>query len=207
MQALGELEIPKGRCVGLMGDSGAGKSTLGLILAGLLQPDSGQVFFQEKKLPAYKGAHWKKLRKKIQVVFQHPETAFDPRWKIQKSLEEPYRLHHLPIQSKEVESVLEEMGLPLGVIDRFPSQLSGGELQRIAMARALCLKPELVILDEPTSMLDPLTQAKILSLLGESLKKRNTASLFISHNIHVVRAFCSKAYFLEKGRLNLMNPE
>ncbi|MBI9074359.1 MAG: ABC transporter ATP-binding protein [Desulfatibacillum sp.] len=202
VQALGRLEIvQQGQGVGLMGDSGAGKTTLGLILAGLLKPDSGQIVFKGKALSEYKGKQWKELRKRIQVVFQHPETAFDPRWKIGKSLEEPYRIHHQPMDLITIESLLEEMELPAGILFRYPSQLSGGELQRVAIARALCLNPELVILDEPTSMLDPLTQARIMGLLRQSLGKRNIAYLYISHNIHLVKAFCNGAYALDGGRL------
>ncbi|WP_035219630.1 ABC transporter ATP-binding protein [Desulfatibacillum aliphaticivorans] len=201
VQALGDLEIQQGARIGLMGVSGVGKTTLGLILAGLVRPDSGRVLFHEKPIHRLRGAQWKNMRKCIQMVFQHPESAFDPRWKMRKSLEEPYRIHGLPIEKGGLESVLEEMGLPKGVLDRYPSQLSGGELQRAALARALCLKPDLAVLDEPTSMLDPLTQSRILAVIQKSLKRRNTACLFITHNLHVAKAVCSQCYVLEEGRL------
>ncbi len=192
------LSLNRGETVGIVGGSGAGKTTLALILCGLLRPDRGEVWFRGAKVgPRSKGS----LHRFVQMVWQHPETAFNPRWKLMRSLKEPLVIHHLPVTPGLLESRLDQVDLDPEVLDRRPRQLSGGELQRLALARALILDPDVIILDEPTSMLDALTQAQVIGMLRDIQRKTGVAYLLISHDRELVRIFSHRAYGLGRGKL------
>ena len=173
------LHIGQGETVGLLGKSGCGKSTFGQVLCGLRKPSSGTIIYKGEKL-SYPLKN--KVRREIQVLFQHPENSFNPRMTIYKSLKEIYKLYGLPF----TDELLYEMLMPFGIYEehmhRVPIQLSGGELQRIALARVLLAKPELIVLDEPTSMLDSISQAQIIHMLMNVQKERGISYLFISHS-------------------------
>ncbi|MCL6635651.1 MAG: dipeptide/oligopeptide/nickel ABC transporter ATP-binding protein [Peptococcaceae bacterium] len=202
--ARASLAIGKGETVGVVGESGSGKTTLGLILAGLLQPDGGQVYYDGRAVAGMSDQERKAHRRNVQVIFQHPETAFNPRWKLLRSLAEPYRLHRIPFTEESLLQQLEAMGLSAGHLSRYPGQLSGGELQRAAIARVMVPEPKFVVLDEPTSMLDAITQAQIVGLFQELQKKKGVAYLFISHDLDLARSFCRRIYRLREGELDIL---
>jgi peptide/nickel transport system ATP-binding protein len=173
------LSIECGETVGLLGKSGCGKSTLGQVLCGLRKPSSGAIIYNDER---FTYPLKRQVRKEIQVLFQHPENSFNPRITIYRSLKEVYKLYSLPFS----EAILYEMLAPFGIyeehIRRLPVQLSGGELQRIALARVLLAKPKLIVLDEPTSMLDSISQAQIINMLMQIQRVSGMSYLFITHN-------------------------
>ena len=162
--------IRDGETFGIVGNSGCGKSTIANMLLSLIKPDSGTI----------------EIDGTIQIIFQHPETSLDPAKKIGYSLEEPMLLD------------LVDLGEEL--LDRYPHQISGGEAQRIMIARALSLDPKILILDEPTSMLDVSVQAQVMTLLKELQEKLGFSYLFISHDLDVIRWFCDEIAVMEEGK-------
>jgi len=195
------LAVNEGETVGVIGESGSGKTTLGLLLTGLLKPEGGRVFFHGQEVAGMNAQERKAYRRKVQIIFQHPETAFNPKWKLLRSLAEPYRLHKIPFTEDLLLKQLEAIGLSAEHLTRYPAQLSGGELQRAAIARVMVLEPEFIVLDEPTSMLDAITQAQIIRLFQELQKKKGVAYLFISHDLELARSFCHRIYRLANGKL------
>ncbi len=196
-----DISLNQGETLGISGPSGAGKTTLALILAGLVAPDRGEVRLKEMSVWPREKAVSKETHRRIQIVWQHPETAFNPRWSLGRSMLEPYRIHGLPVRPGEVEAGLRQVGLYARVLDLRPHQLSGGELQRLVIARAMSLDPEVVILDEPTSMLDAITQAQVIRLLQEIQKKTGVAYLFISHSLDLIRHVSTQRMVLTDGKL------
>jgi peptide/nickel transport system ATP-binding protein len=196
-----DLTLKPGEIIGITGNSGAGKTTLGLILAGILQPDNGKVHLAGTDLWASDTAIRKRISRKLQMVFQHPESTFDPRWTMQQSLSEPFRLSGIRPDFSLLTDRLAEVELDSTVLIRRPHQLSGGELQRIAIARILALNPAVVVLDEPTAMLDVLTQARIMNLLERIRQRTGVSYVLISHDGALVHKFCPRVFRLEHGRL------
>ena len=192
-----EFYLDRGETVGIVGGSGAGKTTLALILCGLLQPDRGKVWLNG--VPVRSGED--RLRRLVQIVWQHPETAFNPRWKLGRSVKEPLAINGPAATPEILEEQLAQVGLSVKLLDRRPRQLSGGELQRLALARALISNPAVIVLDEPTSMLDALTQARIIGMLREIQCKTGVAYLFISHDRVLVRRFSHRVYRLQEGTI------
>ncbi len=195
------LFIRHGETIGIVGGNGAGKTTLALILSGLLEPDKGEVWHGKERIVSCSSGISKVVPDRVQIVWQHPETAFNPRRKIRWSLSEPYRLHSIPATEDRLLHLLDRVELKPDVLERFPGQLSGGELQRLAVTRALALEPDVVILDEPTSMLDAVTQARIIRLLESIQRDTGVGYVFISHDRILVRLFCRRAYVLGNGVL------
>lgn len=196
------LRVNPGDGIGITGRSGAGKTTLGLILAGITKPDQGRVVFDGTDLWAADWAERKRINRKLQMVFQHPESIFDPRWTMRQSLSEPFRLTGTRPEPMVLAKQLTEVGLDSSVLARRPHQLSGGELQRLAIARIMILNPAVVVLDEPTAMLDVLTQAGIMALLEGIRQRTGVAYVLISHDPDLVRRFCRRTYHLEDGCLS-----
>lgn len=191
------FSIGQGETIGIMGESGSGKSTIGQILAGLYPATEGNIRFRgtQLKLP-YK----KEVRSKIQILFQHPEVSFNPRMKLKESLREPYLLKKRLYEESEFLKYMERFGIYREHVGRYPAELSGGELQRMALARAMLMEPECLILDEPTSMLDMVSQAQMIRLLEQLQTETGVAYLFISHDRELCRKFCSRIHQLEQGR-------
>jgi len=198
--------LNNGETLGIIGESGCGKSTLSLILAKLLEADSGTVSLNGRDVSALKGKELKQYHKQVQIIFQNPETALDPRMKIERCILEAIRNYRLaPRRSPEERRLLEELmgmvGLQKEHLSRYCWELSGGQIQRAVLARVIALEPELLIADEPTSMLDVSVQAQILSLIKDLQKKLNFSMLFISHDLDVVRAVSDRVIVIRHGVL------
>ncbi|MCC8157874.1 MAG: dipeptide/oligopeptide/nickel ABC transporter ATP-binding protein [Phascolarctobacterium sp.] len=195
------LTIQAGEALGLMGPSGCGKSTLARILLRLLPADSGRIIFRSQELTTLSQAQLKPFRQQVQFISQRPESFFDPLLKLGASLREPLQIFGLPDNSGIIESALSTVKLSPALLDRYPHQVSGGEVQRLSIARALLLKPQLLILDEPTSMLDISVQAQILHLLKSIRQQQQMAFLFISHDHDVIRYMCDRQLQMRGGKL------
>ncbi len=195
------ISLQKGKTLGLLGQSGSGKSTLGQMMVGLLKPDSGELFFHGKLLSyPIQG----QARRRIQILFQHPEVSFNPQLTLRQSLVEPFKLMGKPFDDGAILSVVEPFGLHAEHLARYPGELSGGELQRAALARVTVLEPEMILLDEPTSMLDVITQAQMIDFLRRYQQQHQTAYLFITHSTALAEQFCDEIVNMEDGRLGTL---
>ena len=200
------LNIPAGSIIGVSGASGIGKSTLAKILCGVTAPDAGAVFLDGKLLVSQKEAYDRKRGLSIQMVYQQPYATLDPSQKIGAGLRELISYHHLAENKKAAEAliadVLTQMQLPPKILAHLPRQISGGEAQRVALARCLLLRPKLLILDEATSMLDVSTQANLLALVKAQMVSGGGSVLFISHDRALTDFYCDTVYaFDEDHRL------
>ncbi len=199
------IRIYRRETVVLLGESGSGKSTLGKILLLLLKPDIGRVYFHGRDITDLNHKELKEIRRKMQLIPQNPESALDPRWKIYDSLAEPLRIHRIFEKREEEENrileLIEMVNLDDELLYRYPHELSGGELQRIVIARALSLNPEFIVCDEPTSMLDVSTQASIIRLLLKLQKKFGISYLFITHDIELARIIADRILIMKKGKI------
>jgi microcin C transport system ATP-binding protein len=196
------VDIREGKTVGLVGESGSGKTTFGLALLRLVSSD-GSILFSGLDLQGLRNKKVRPLRQEMQVVFQDPYESLNPRLTVRQIIEEGLRAHRIGSSSEErlrlIEEVLEEVGLKRSYINRYPHEFSGGERQRISIARALVLRPKFLVLDEPTSALDRSIQTQIIDLLLMLQKKHNLAYLFISHDLRVVRALSHEIVVIKDG--------
>ena len=198
-----DIRIDEGETVALVGESGSGKSTLSRLLLYLIKPDEGKVLFEGVDLAELKRRELRRLRTKMQLIPQNPEDAFDPRWRLYSSLAEPLRIHGFG-REEERERVLElvkAVGLKEEHLSRYPHELSGGELQRAVIARALALSPKFIVCDEPTSMLDLSTQASIVRLLMKLQRKMGLTILFITHDVELAEFVGDRILAMENGRI------
>lgn len=198
------LSLKSGRITGLVGPSGSGKSTLGKLILRLEKPDQGRVLYQGRDIWKLNKKEQHLFHRKVQMVPQHPDAAFNPRLRIGSCLKEVFRFHDIcpaAEQNTYLEKTLSHVCIHPDFLGRYPSQLSGGEIQRLAIARAILTKPDLLVLDEVTSMLDVSVQAAIIHTLLDHHQEHGTAYLFITHNIALARAFCHTILMLEKGGL------
>lgn len=197
------LRVYPGKTFGIVGESGTGKTTLGKIMAGTEEATSGQVFFDGISIREMTRNQRSRYRRKVQMLFQDPEGSLNPKKPILKSLDEILGLIRLAKseRSTAITNILQTVGLSPEILGRYPSQISGGQNQRVALARILLLEPEAIILDEPTSGLDISVQAQILHLLKELQKKKNLTYLFISHDTEVIRHMCDDTGRLVGGKL------
>ncbi|WP_027134904.1 ABC transporter ATP-binding protein [Geminicoccus roseus] len=193
------LRIEAGECVALLGPSGSGKSTLGRILLGLEAPDGGEVRFDGARLE--EGRIARPARRAIQAVFQDPYAATNPRFSAFEVVAEPLRYAGRTRDlRRRVEELAASVGLEPATLDRLAHRFSGGQLQRLCIARALALRPRLVLLDEAVSSLDLQTQAHILRLLADLRRRTGLAYLFITHDLRLLRGFAERTYVMEDGR-------
>jgi len=198
------FQVEKGESYGLVGESGCGKSTAGRALLRLLEPDGGRVLFQGENLLEAAPGELRRLRRKLQIVFQDPYSSLNPRRMIGKALAEPMKVHGLARGrnlTERVAALLDEVGLPEDAMYRFPHEFSGGQRQRLGIARALSVEPALIIADEPVSALDVSIQSQILLLLKKLQAQHGLSFLFISHDLGVVRYFCRRMAVMYLGRI------
>ena len=198
------VDIKEGQTVGLVGESGSGKTTFGLALLRLLS-SKGKIVFKGQDIQSYQSNDMRPLRKEMQIIFQDPFASLNPRLTIGQIIEEGLRVHsigHSKIEREDmIHNSLEEVGLEQDMMSRYPHEFSGGQRQRICIARALILKPRLLILDEPTSALDMSIQTQVLELLRELQKRYNLAYLFISHDLRVVLALSNEILVIKDGEI------
>jgi oligopeptide/dipeptide ABC transporter ATP-binding protein len=199
------LGIRKGETMGLVGESGSGKTTLARVLMRLTPTTKGEIFFESEDISKLKGGRLKPYRRRMQMVFQDPYASLDPRQTIRSAITEPMKIHHVTHTRQEAnraaETLIETVGLNPDHLSRFPHEFSGGQRQRIAIARALAVNPQFLLLDEPTSSLDVSVQAQILNLLKKLQTDYNLTFLFISHNLSVIRHMCDRVAVMYLGRI------
>ena len=196
------LRIQPGEVVGLVGESGSGKSTIGRMAIALLPPTEGRVAFDGTDLAGMATDDLRRLRQRMQIIFQDPWGALNPRHTIGRLMEEPLLLHTTLTATQrreEVIAIAQRMQLGLPLLERYPAQLSGGQLQRVCIGRALATKPDLLVLDEPTSSLDVSVRAGILQLLDALRRETGVAMLFISHDLETIQALCDRVVVLYLG--------
>lgn len=198
------FHVDAGEAFGVVGESGCGKSTVGRAVLHLIKPDSGTVKLDGTDLGGLRPAQLRMIRPRMQMIFQDPYSSLDPKQMVGAALSEPIRVHGRATGeavAQKVATLLEEVGLPPETVDRYPHEFSGGQRQRIAIARALALDPELIVADEAVSALDVSIQAQVLKLMKELMQRRGVAFLFISHDLGVVRAFCTRLAVMYLGRV------
>lgn len=198
-----DVSVERGKIISLIGESGSGKSTLAKLLCLLLKPTAGEVLLDGFKVTELKGKKLREFRRKVQMIPQHPEEALDPRWKILDSVVEPAKIHEIVDEDEEdfAFELLELVGLKREHLERYPRELSGGELQRAVIARTLSLYPDYLICDEPTSMLDASIQASIIQLLMEIQKKFGLGVLFITHDVDLAMAISNRVVIMFRGEV------
>jgi ABC-type glutathione transport system ATPase component len=195
-----DLDLERKETLAISGRSGSGKSTLARILVRLVEPTSGTVLFDGVDVTKAGERALVSIRKRLQILFQDPGGALDPRMTVARILDEPREIHGLSLKPSAVE-LLERVQLSAAHAGRYPHQLSGGERQRVSLARALAVEPQVLVLDEPTSALDVLVQRQILSLLDALKKELGLTYLLIAHDRRVVERFATRSLAMENGRL------
>ena len=200
------LSVSQNECLGIMGESGSGKSTLAKLLVGLESFDEGNIIFNEISYKNINKKQFSLIHCKIQLVFQNAFGAVNPKYTVEEVLTEPLKIHYKKELSyekmkKRAENFLEKVGLNPEFMSQKAIQLSGGQLQRVCIARALILEPEIIIFDESVSGLDPIIQEQILELLGSLKKIMNLTYIFISHDFEACYYLCDKIAIIENGEI------
>ncbi|HTO32253.1 MAG TPA: dipeptide/oligopeptide/nickel ABC transporter ATP-binding protein, partial [Pararhizobium sp.] len=196
------LSILKGESYGLVGESGSGKSTTARLIMRLVEKTSGEVLIDGTPIHDLSASALRDFRRKIQIVFQDPLASLNPRLTIGETLADCLRFHGLGTASSRLRAardILDQVALGSAYAARYPHELSGGQSQRVGIARALILEPKIVVLDEPVSALDVSVQAQILNLLSRLQAERGLTYLFISHDLNVVRHFCDRVGIMQRG--------
>jgi ABC-type glutathione transport system ATPase component len=198
------FEIRRGETMGLVGESGSGKSTVARMLLRLVEPTAGEVWFEGVNLLAASSGEMREMRRRMQIVFQDPFAALNPRMRVKEILAEPFAIHRerpqegLPARLSEM---LRTVGLDESALERYPHEFSGGQRQRINIARALALRPEFLVLDEPVSALDVSVGAQVVNLLRDLQRSYGLTYLFISHSMPLVRYLCDRVAVMQRGRI------
>ena len=205
-----DIRLQRHETLGLVGESGSGKTTLGQALIRLVTHGSGEIYFDGRPIHQKTRREMRPLRSRMQIVFQDPFASLNPRMSIRQIIEEGLIVNHIGGSNQErldrVRQALRDAGLPDNILSRFPHEFSGGQRQRIAIARAIALDPEFILLDEPTSALDLSVQAQIIDLLRKLQQERGLSYLFISHDLKVVRALCHRVMVMQHGKVVEQGP-
>ena len=204
------LDLKRGETLGLVGESGSGKTTFGQALIRLIRNDGGRITFDGSRIESRDRRAMKPLRSRMQIVFQDPFSSMNPRMSVRQIIEEGLIVNRIGAGGADrfarVQAALRDAGLPDTISHRFPHEFSGGQRQRIAIARAIALEPEFILLDEPTSALDLSVQAQIIELLRRLQRERGLSYLFISHDLKVVRALCHRVMVMQHGKIVEQGP-
>lgn len=198
------FDVFKGETLGLVGESGCGKSTTGRTILQLYRPTAGSVVFEGKELTTMQGEELRRMRKRMQIIFQDPFASLNPRMTVGGIVGEPLRIHNVmprKEQQEYVENLMEKVGLNPYFINRYPHEFSGGQRQRIGIARALALEPTFIVADEPISALDVSIQAQVVNLLEELQDELNLTYLFIAHDLSMVRHICDRVAVMYLGKI------
>ena len=193
------LTIRRGETLGLVGESGSGKSTVARMLLRLVEPTAGTVRYDGVDVLTASAAEMRGLRRRMQVVFQDPFAALNPKMRVREILAEPFAIHG--VAARPMGEMLHEVGLDESALERYPHEFSGGQRQRVNIARALALRPEFVVLDEPVSALDVSVGAQVVNLLKELQRVHGLTYLFISHSMPLVRYLCDRVAVMQRGRM------
>jgi ABC-type glutathione transport system ATPase component len=196
--------VRRGETLGLVGESGSGKSTVARMLLRLVHPTVGEVRYEGRDLLAVGPREMRALRRRIQIVFQDPYAALNPRMRVREVLAEPFSIHReRPVEglTERLAEMLRTVGMDGSALERFPHEFSGGQRQRIGIARALALRPEFLVLDEPVSALDVSVGAQVVNLLRDLQREFGLTYLFISHSMPLVRYLCDRVAVMQQGRL------
>ncbi|MFQ5779849.1 MAG: ABC transporter ATP-binding protein [Nitrospiria bacterium] len=199
-----DLTIEPGETVGLVGESGSGKSTLARSILRLIEPTSGEIYFKGGNLLSLSSEEMRRTRRKLQMIFQDPYASLNPRMTILDIVGEPLDIHHATPRAERKErvaSILQRVGLGEAFLNRYPHEFSGGQRQRIGIARAMILRPELVIADEPVSALDVSVQAQVMALLADLQETFQLSYLFIAHDLSLVESFADRTAVMYLGKI------
>lgn len=194
--------LHKKESIGVIGESGCGKTTLLKTLIGLHEPTDGEIYLDGRPVSEFDRKDWKEYRRRVQVIFQDPFNSLDPKMSVRSVLKEPLKIHDIGNHDERIQKVLKKVELqpPEKYLYRRPNQLSGGEKQRVSIARALVLEPDVILADEPASMLDVSTQAAILKLLSQLMEETDVSMIYISHDLSTVSYICDTIKVMYLGR-------
>lgn len=199
------LSLERGKTFGLVGPSGCGKTTISRMITRLLRPSAGKILFEGEDVAAFSRQEGKDYHRKVQMIFQNPEASLDPSMTIRDSLLEAMEIHRLCAGREEamerIRATLGKVGVPEGLLSRYPHQISGGEGQRLVICRALLLEPEILLLDEPTSMLDVSVQAHIMHILRDLQRELGLTYLYITHDLELVGWISHSIGVMHKGKI------
>jgi oligopeptide/dipeptide ABC transporter ATP-binding protein len=198
------LKLEKGKTLGIVGESGSGKSTLGRLMLRLIEPSAGEIEFDDVNLLNLKNTELRKMRSKMQMIFQDPMSSLNPRMSIRQLVSEPLEIHRnlkASEQNAAVEEIITKVGLEKSALDKYPHEFSGGQRQRISIARAVINNPSLIVADEPVSALDVSIQSQILNLLMDLRNDLNLSFVFISHDLSVVRHIADEVAVMYLGNI------
>ena len=205
-----DLSIDRGEAVGLIGESGSGKTTLGRTLLQLYPPTGGHIYFDGTDVTGARGSSLRNLRRRMQMVFQNPSSAVNRRKRIGEIIKEPLRVHGIGdarSRTQRARELLDLVGLPVDFESRYPHEVSGGQLQRVGIARALALEPDFIVADEPTASLDVSIRAQVINLLVDLRARLGLTLLFISHDLSIVSYLCERVAVMYLGRIVEVGPK
>lgn len=195
------FKLNRGETLALVGESGCGKTVVGWSILRLIEPTSGKIFFNDSDILGMESKDLRKIKKRMQIIFQDADSSLDPRMKVGDLISEPFKVNDIPYEYEDVLDLMKQVDLNEELLDRYPHELSGGQRQRIGVARAIALKPELIIADEPASSLDFSVQAQILHLLKKIQLESNVGYLFISHNLNIVKLMADRVAVMNLGKI------
>ncbi len=199
------FHVEQGTTIGIVGESGSGKSTLGELILGLKQPEAGKIYYKGIDIAGANSEQRRLVRRDMQVIFQNSVESLNPRMNVEELISEPMKIHRMyasrEVLRKETYKLMREVGLPEEFGHRRPAELSGGQCQRVGIARALGLKPKLLVCDEIVSALDVSLQTQVLLLLKDLQREYGITCLFISHDLHVVRLICDSILVMNQGQI------